>query len=86
MRKFLLEWIGSWDAVDCDVNLDLLSQLKGMSEKAGRHLGSKITDKYKKTHEVLDSILCGPCATGVWDLRKMRDELAAALRPYEPKK
>jgi hypothetical protein len=86
MRTFLLEWIGSWDAVDRDVNLDLLSQLKGMSEKAGRHLGSNMTDKYKKTQDVLDSNLCGPCAKGAWDLLKMRDELAAALKPYEPKK
>lgn len=85
VRKFLLEWIGSWDTVDIDVNLDLWSQLKGMSQRAGRHLGSNMTGKYKKTQEVFDSSLCGPCATGVWDLRKMRDDLAAALRPYGPK-
>jgi len=86
MRKFLLEWIGSWDSVELDVNLDLLSQLKGMYEKAGRHLGSNMTDKYKKTKDIIDSILCDPCAKAVWDLRKMRDELANALRPYGPKR
>jgi hypothetical protein len=86
MKKFLLEWIASWDGVDSDANLDLLSQLKGMSQKAGRNLGSNMTDKYKKTQEIVDSVLCGPCAAGVWDIRKMRDELAKALEPYGPKK
>jgi hypothetical protein len=86
MRKFLLEWIGSWDTVDRDVNLDLWSQIKGMSKKAARRLGAKTTDKYKKTKDIIDSMLCGPCPDGLWDLKKMRDELETALKPYEPKK
>jgi hypothetical protein len=82
MRKFLLEWVASWDTVDPDINLDLMSQLKGISQKWGRHLGGNMTDKYKKTQSVINSILCAPCATGVWDIIKMRNQLTTALRPF----
>jgi hypothetical protein len=84
VRKFLLEWIGGWDAVDVNDNLDLLSQLRGVYSKAGHRLGGRISSKQKKTLEILDEVLCGPCSTGSWNIKDMRNRLAAALRAYGP--